>query len=38
MSEQPDEEIEFEVIEEGTESPYDDDTDQAQDDGSDLDA
>ena len=38
MPEQPDEVIEFDLIEEGTESPYDDDTDEAQDDGSDPDA
>jgi hypothetical protein len=35
---QPDDEITFEVIEDGTDSPYDDDTDTAQDDGSDSDA
>ncbi len=33
-----DDEIEFEVIQEGTDSPYDDDTDSPQDDGSDPDA
>ena len=38
MPEHPDEEVEFEVIEDGTESPYDDDADEAQDDGSDPDA
>lgn len=35
---QPGEDIEFDVIEEGNESPYDDDADDAQDDGSDPDA
>jgi len=38
MSEQPDDDVEFDVIEEGTPSPYDDDADEAQDDGSDPDA
>ena len=38
MSEQPDAEIDFDIIEDGTDSPYDDDTDVAQDDGSDPDA
>ena len=38
MSQDPEDEFEFDVIEEGTASPYDDDADEAQDDGSDPDA
>ena len=34
----PADEIEFDIIEEGTESPYSDDPDEAQDDGKDPDA
>ena len=34
----PADEIEFDVIEDGTDSPYGDDPDEAQDDGTDPDA
>jgi hypothetical protein len=38
MPEKPEEEIEFDVIEEGADSPYNDNRNDAQDDGRDPDA